>query len=200
MIFLLCFHYQGKISFPAIQASPSFSNSFPQIFGSRKDIPCLIPCAIDQVRAMIQSLPFSIFFVLVFYLIISFMQDPYFRMTRDVAPRIGYPKPALLHSTFFPALQGAQTKMSASDANSSIFLTDTPKQIKNKVPTSRSSTGLSSVLQSCIVVHTEIKNNKLADQQTCVFRRKRHSGRAQEVGWERRGGRLLHVLDLLSGG
>uniref|UniRef100_A0A8C4DCC0 Tryptophan--tRNA ligase, cytoplasmic n=1 Tax=Dicentrarchus labrax TaxID=13489 RepID=A0A8C4DCC0_DICLA len=97
----------GKISFPAIQAAPSFSNSFPQIFGSRKDIQCLIPCAIDQ--------------------------DPYFRMTRDVAPRIGYPKPALLHSTFFPALQGAQTKMSASDANSSIFLTDTPKQIKNKI-------------------------------------------------------------------
>uniref|UniRef100_A0A8C5LFX4 Tryptophan--tRNA ligase, cytoplasmic n=1 Tax=Jaculus jaculus TaxID=51337 RepID=A0A8C5LFX4_JACJA len=59
--------------------------------------------------------------------------DPYFRMTRDVAPRIGYPKPALLHSTFFPALQGAQTKMSASDPNSSIFLTDTAKQIKSKV-------------------------------------------------------------------
>lgn len=56
-------------------------------------------------------------------------------MTRDVAPRIGYPKPALLHSTFFPALQGAQTKMSASDPNSSIFLTDTAKQIKTKVST-----------------------------------------------------------------
>lgn len=63
----------------------------------------------------------------------SHSQDPYFRMTRDVAPRIGLLKPALLHSTFFPALQGAQTKMSASDPNSSIFLTDTPKQIKNKV-------------------------------------------------------------------
>ncbi|XP_077415250.1 tryptophan--tRNA ligase, cytoplasmic [Vanacampus margaritifer] len=97
----------GKISFPAIQAAPSFSYSFPHIFGDRKDVQCLIPCAIDQ--------------------------DPYFRMTRDVAPRIGYPKPALLHSTFFPALQGAQTKMSASDANSSIFLTDTAKQIKNKI-------------------------------------------------------------------
>ncbi|XP_007518449.3 tryptophan--tRNA ligase, cytoplasmic [Erinaceus europaeus] len=97
----------GKISFPAIQAAPSFSNSFPQIFGDRSDVQCLIPCAIDQ--------------------------DPYFRMTRDVAPRIGYPKPALLHSTFFPALQGAQTKMSASDPNSSIFLTDTAKQIKTKV-------------------------------------------------------------------
>ncbi|KAF7704125.1 tryptophan--tRNA ligase, cytoplasmic-like [Silurus meridionalis] len=97
----------GKISFPAIQAAPSFSNSFPQIFNGRADLQCLIPCAIDQ--------------------------DPYFRMTRDVAPRIGYPKPALLHSTFFPALQGAQTKMSASDPNSSIFLTDTPKQIKTKI-------------------------------------------------------------------
>ncbi|KAB0390649.1 hypothetical protein E2I00_010616 [Balaenoptera physalus] len=101
----------GKISFPAIQAAPSFSNSFPQIFRDRTDVQCLIPCAIDQ--------------------------DPYFRMTRDVAPRIGYPKPALLHSTFFPALQGAQTKMSASDPNSSIFLTDTAKQIKTKVSTAR---------------------------------------------------------------
>lgn len=61
------------------------------------------------------------------------MQDPYFRMTRDVAPRLGFPKPALLHSTFFPALQGPQSKMSASDPSSSIFLTDTPKQIKQKV-------------------------------------------------------------------
>ncbi|KAG9481490.1 hypothetical protein GDO78_010618 [Eleutherodactylus coqui] len=97
----------GKISFPAIQAAPSFSSSFPEIFNGRKDIQCLIPCAIDQ--------------------------DPYFRMTRDVAPRISYLKPALLHSTFFPALQGAQTKMSASDPNSSIFLTDTAKQIKTKI-------------------------------------------------------------------
>ncbi|XP_037072852.1 tryptophan--tRNA ligase, cytoplasmic-like [Pollicipes pollicipes] len=97
----------GKIAFPAVQAAPSFSSSFPFIFGGRKDVPCLIPCAIDQ--------------------------DPYFRMTRDVAPRLGFPKPALLHSCFFPALQGAATKMSASDPNTSIFVTDTPKQIKTKV-------------------------------------------------------------------
>jgi len=54
-------------------------------------------------------------------------------MTRDVAPRLGFHKPALLHSTFFPALQGPQSKMSASDPTSSIFLTDTPKEIKHKV-------------------------------------------------------------------
>jgi len=97
----------GKISFPAIQAAPSFSSTFPFIFNSRKDIPCLIPCAIDQ--------------------------DPYFRLTRDVAPRIGLPKPALLHSVFFPALQGAKSKMSASDKTSSIYLTDKPKEIKDKI-------------------------------------------------------------------
>jgi len=97
----------GKIAFPAIQAAPSFSSSFPFIFGDNKTVPCLIPCAIDQ--------------------------DPYFRMTRDVAHRLGGLKPALLHCSFFPALQGAQTKMSASDGMSSIFLTDTMKEIKTKI-------------------------------------------------------------------
>jgi tryptophanyl-tRNA synthetase len=97
----------GKIHFGAIQAAPSFSNSFPQIFGTKSDIPCLIPCAIDQ--------------------------DPYFRLTRDVAQKLRYPKPTLLHAKFFPALQGPQTKMSASDANSSIYMSDTPNQIKNKI-------------------------------------------------------------------
>ncbi|BFF93001.1 tryptophan--tRNA ligase cytoplasmic [Drosophila madeirensis] len=96
----------GKIGFPAAQAAPAISSTFPFLFGNKK-VHCLIPCAIDQ--------------------------DPYFRMTRDVAPRLGFPKCALIHSTFFPALQGAKTKMSASDQNSAVFLTDTPKQIKNKI-------------------------------------------------------------------
>jgi len=97
----------GKIGFPAIQAAPSFSSTFPFIFQGKPDVPCLIPCAIDQ--------------------------DPYFRMTRDVAPRLGFLKPALIHSTFFPALQGAKSKMSSSDGNSSIFLSDSPDQIKTKI-------------------------------------------------------------------
>ncbi|CAF1217216.1 unnamed protein product [Didymodactylos carnosus] len=99
----------GKIAFPAIQAAPAISSTFPFIFGEKQkqELACFIPCAIDQ--------------------------DPYFRMTRDVAPRLNFPKPALLHSVFFPALQGSQSKMSSSDPNSSIFLTDTPKDIKNKI-------------------------------------------------------------------
>ncbi len=39
----------GKIAFPAVQAAPCFPTSFPHIFGTRKDVRCLIPCAIDQV-------------------------------------------------------------------------------------------------------------------------------------------------------
>uniref|UniRef100_A0A0B6ZCA4 Tryptophan--tRNA ligase, cytoplasmic n=1 Tax=Arion vulgaris TaxID=1028688 RepID=A0A0B6ZCA4_9EUPU len=97
----------GKIAFPAVQAAPSFSSAFPHIFNGKPDLPCLIPCAIDQ--------------------------DPYFRMTRDVAPRLNLQKPALIHSIFFPSLQGATSKMSSSDPNSSIILTDTPAQIKNKI-------------------------------------------------------------------
>lgn len=43
-----------------------------------------------------------------FYYIVCvywFIQDPYFRMMEDVAPRIGYNKPTLFESSFFPALQ-----------------------------------------------------------------------------------------------
>jgi len=54
-------------------------------------------------------------------------------MTRDVAPKLGFVKPALIHSTFIPALQGVHSKMSASDAKSTIFLTDSPEDIALKV-------------------------------------------------------------------
>lgn len=96
----------GKQAFPAVQAAPSFSSTFPIPLGGR-DMFCLIPQAIDQ--------------------------DPYFRLTRDVAPGLGWKKPALIHSVFFPALQGAKTKMSASDTGSAIYVTDTAKKIRKKV-------------------------------------------------------------------
>jgi tryptophanyl-tRNA synthetase len=50
-----------------------------------------------------------------------------------VAPTLGFKKPALIESVFFPALQGEEGKMSASVANSAIFVSDTPKQIKDKI-------------------------------------------------------------------
>jgi len=67
----------------------------------------MIPCAIDQ--------------------------DPYFRLTRDVAARLHFAKPALIHARFLDALQGPGSKMSASVDSSAIFMTDEPNKIKNKI-------------------------------------------------------------------
>ena len=54
-------------------------------------------------------------------------------MTRDVAVRLKYPKPALVHSIFLPALQGPGSKMSASVDTSAIFMSDTQNAIKKKI-------------------------------------------------------------------
>lgn len=101
----------GKLHFTAIQASTAFATTFPHIFGEDfnkvKDIPSLIPCAIDQ--------------------------DPYFRLTRDVASRLKYQKPSLIHAQFFPALGGPGSKMSASIDTSAIFMNDTMNAIKKKI-------------------------------------------------------------------
>ncbi len=59
-------------------------------------------------------------------------QDPHFRITRDIAPKLGFPKPASIHSIFLPGLKEGG-KMSASDPMSAIFVTDTPEQIKKKI-------------------------------------------------------------------
>ena len=65
--------FVGKEAFPAIEAAPCFSSSFPEIFNGRRDIPCIIPAAIDQVfiwvcqtfSCYLGATKFSIFFVLV---------------------------------------------------------------------------------------------------------------------------------------
>jgi tryptophanyl-tRNA synthetase len=135
--------------FAAVQATPSFSNSFPQIFGERTDIPALIPCAIDQdpyvCPLLLAYLMFSRFYPILTQdavhpshtLTSPLSSEPLlisqFLLTRDSADRLGYVKPCLLHSKFLPALQGVGTKMSASNENSAIFMTDEPKKIHKKI-------------------------------------------------------------------
>ena len=97
----------GQIAYPATQIVPCFSVAFKHIFGGRTDIACLVPAAIDQ--------------------------DPYFRLARDVAAKLKYPKPASIYCRFLPALQGEGTKMSASVVNTAIYMTDTAKEIKSKI-------------------------------------------------------------------
>ena len=92
----------GLIFYTSMQAVPSF---LPSIL-KNKEIPCLIPHAIDQ--------------------------DPHFRLTRDIMPKIGHYKPASVQCLFLPPLLGTDGKMSSSE-NSSIFTTDTPKEVANKI-------------------------------------------------------------------
>ncbi|KAK4626508.1 Tryptophan--tRNA ligase, cytoplasmic [Fulvia fulva] len=117
----------GMVAYAAKQCVAAFPSSYPELFGyanyshinpdpkglrrhkALADIPCLIPCAIDQ--------------------------EPYFRMVRDRCPRMTHPHPktTLILSKFLTALQGPGGKMSASDANSAIFMSDTANQIKKKI-------------------------------------------------------------------
>jgi tryptophanyl-tRNA synthetase len=92
----------GLVFYPAVQAVPAFLES--ALVGH--NVPCLIPAAIDQ--------------------------DPYWRMTRDVAPKLGYYKPAQIHCRFVPGL-GRGGKMSASMPETAIFTVDPPELAEKKV-------------------------------------------------------------------
>jgi len=94
----------GSIFYTSMQAVPAF---LPSVI-KKKKIPCLIPHAVDQ--------------------------DPHFRLTRDILPKIGHYKPASIQNIFLPPLSGVKGKMSASDSNQQvIFTTDSKKEVENKI-------------------------------------------------------------------
>ena len=92
----------GWVFWPAVQAVPCFIHR--KLTG--ENVPALIPAAIDQ--------------------------DPYWRITRDIAQKLGYHKPAQIHNRFLPGL-GIGGKMSASEPETCIFTVDTPELVKRKV-------------------------------------------------------------------
>lgn len=91
----------GSIFYTSMQAVPAF---LPSII-KEKNIPCLIPHAIDQ--------------------------DPHFRLTRDILPKLGYYKPASIQCMFLPPLTG-EGKMSSSEEQA-IYTTDNEKTVENKI-------------------------------------------------------------------
>jgi len=68
---------------------------------------CLIPAAVDQ--------------------------DPFWRLQRDIADTLGKKKSAQIHSKFLPPLTGIEGKMSASKPETSIYLTDDEKTVREKI-------------------------------------------------------------------
>ncbi|MBX4196024.1 tryptophan--tRNA ligase [Candidatus Pacearchaeota archaeon] len=91
----------GSIFYTAMQAVPAF---LPSIL-SKRETPCLIPHAIDQ--------------------------DPHFRLTRDILPKLGHYKPASIQCSFLPPLQG-RGKMSSSEGTA-IYTTDSPEDVAKKI-------------------------------------------------------------------
>jgi len=95
----------GAIFYTAMQAVPAF---LPNVLNNTKR-PCLIPHAVDQ--------------------------DPHFRISRDVIPKLGYPKPASVQCKFLPSLKGMEEgKMSSSLGDEyTVYTTDDPKTVKRKI-------------------------------------------------------------------
>ncbi|MBI4177003.1 MAG: tryptophan--tRNA ligase [Candidatus Aenigmarchaeota archaeon] len=92
----------GEFFYTCMQSVPAFLPTTMEGTPTK----CLIPCAIDQ--------------------------DVHFRLTRDVAPQIGFPKPATILSRFLPGLTEGG-KMSSSIENTAIFTTDDEKTVRNKI-------------------------------------------------------------------
>ncbi|MEM7824979.1 MAG: tryptophan--tRNA ligase [Candidatus Aenigmatarchaeota archaeon] len=92
----------GEIFYTTMQSVPALLPSIME----NKETQCLIPCAIDQ--------------------------DVHFRLTRDIAPKIGYPKPATILCRFLPGLT-VGSKMSTSIENTAIFTHDKPEEVRNKI-------------------------------------------------------------------
>ena len=91
--------------YTALQTVPCFYPSWT----TGVQTPCLIPAGIDQ--------------------------DPHFRITRDLAESLGYPKPALLHGKMVPGLLGGDRVMSTSGEakDNALFLNDPPKEVERKI-------------------------------------------------------------------
>jgi len=97
----------GKMLSSLIQASDMLHAQLPEFESS---CPVVVPVGIDQ--------------------------DPHLRIARDMSKRIKSYKFTQLSSTYhqmLPGLKGVKSKMSSSNPNSFIALTDDPKTIKNKI-------------------------------------------------------------------
>ena len=92
----------GTLFYTSTQAVPAFLKSVEM----GKNVPCLIPLGIDQ--------------------------DVHFRVARNAIDKLGYYKPAIIHSKFLPSLKGGP-KMSSSDPDNTIYLSDAPDVVTKKV-------------------------------------------------------------------
>ncbi|MDD5331663.1 MAG: tryptophan--tRNA ligase [Candidatus Nanoarchaeia archaeon] len=112
-----------KITFSTVKAVFGFTNETnigSIFFTSMQAVPAFLPCKLKN-RKMACLIPHAI------------DQDPHFRVTRDILPKLGYYKPSSIQCRFLPGLQGIKNGKMSSSEGFSINMSDDPKTVKNKI-------------------------------------------------------------------
>lgn len=100
-------------------------NQLTHIFGPKR-------CLGEYFYAMVQLVP--CFMGKQAVVVAGRDQDPFFRLARAIAKRLGHPPPILLYTKSVPGLDGVTPKMSTSHpASLPIFLTDTEEVVCRKL-------------------------------------------------------------------
>ncbi len=119
-IYNLAVRCAKRITFSTVKATFGFTNEnnigitfYPAMQAAhilyptvKKGLPVVVPVGIDQ--------------------------DPFIKLSRDVAYKLKLTKPGGVYCTYVPGLKGGG-KMSATDPDSTIYTTDTPKEVEKKI-------------------------------------------------------------------
>lgn len=100
----------GQVQWAIYQSTAAFSRAYGDLF-QNQNVRCLVAYAIDQ--------------------------DPYFRLARDAAEKLGFYKPCGIMCQFLPALEN-NAKMSSTASHpkavsKTIFMESTPKRIRQMI-------------------------------------------------------------------
>lgn len=79
----------------------------------------LLPCFLDKKKTCI--------------VVAGVDQDPFFRLARDLAKRLGYPQPIVLYTKSVPGLDGSEKMSTSVESSLPIFLGESKEEIAKKV-------------------------------------------------------------------
>jgi tryptophanyl-tRNA synthetase len=141
----------GQLLWPIYQSTAAFSQAFNGIFGT-KHVRCLVAYAIDQ--------------------------DPYFRLCRDVAPKLKFMRPCSIMCQFLPSLEGNK-KMStssslASESSNSSNPSNPLKSKKQTLPKKSSTICMNDTSEQ---VFTKIKKYAFSGGQDTLEKHRELGGR-----------------------
>ena len=119
-VYNLAIRASSKMTLSTIKATMGFKDS--------KNIGSFFYPAIQAAHILYPTYKYNIPSLV----LIGMDQDPFVRLTRDIAGKLGLKKPGDLINIFLPSLSGSG-KMSSSDERSAIYTTDSKKDVERKI-------------------------------------------------------------------